>query len=733
MIAEVIVNSSVNELNRTFDYELPEGFIIGENIDIGYRVLVPFANRKSFEIGYIINFKDTSDYKCKKISKVCDRAFNIDKFNLAKRMARRYFCNLSDTLKLLVPPGTVNNVEKIKPKTERCVKLTSAFLSNESEFNIKTEKQKKIVDFLKDNIEIPVNILVDITGTSLAVIKSLIDKKVCESFYIEVPRNPFMNKNVKKSFPLPLTEEQRTVIDEIKLDESQTYLLHGVTGSGKTEVYLQLIDKVLNEGKNAIVLVPEISLTPQITDRFLSRFGRIIAILHSKLSNGERYDEWHRIMRGEARIVIGARSALFAPLDNIGVIIIDEEHDSSYKSETTPKYDAREVASEFSKIYRCPLVLGSATPDIKTYYNATTLKQIKLLELRKRISSFGMPKVSIVDMRNELANGNKSVFSATLYEAIQRNLKAKEQTMLFLNRRGYSTFIMCRDCGYVVKCNKCDVAMTYHITKNKLLCHYCGAEKPNVTICPSCGSNNIRYFGTGTQKIESYIQKTFENASVIRMDVDTTQTKNSHEIILNKFRDEKIDILLGTQMITKGHDFDNVTLVGVLAADSSLNIGDYRAQERTFQLLTQVCGRSGRGEKPGEAIIQTYMPDEFSIQCAKSGDYLKFYNEEIKVREKLNYPPFCDIIIGVISGVNEEAVRKDTFIFYDIMKNDFETYKPMPAPISKINDNYRWRVLIKAKISEEIINKLNFCLENFSNMKSNDTRFSFDINPNNMM
>ncbi len=733
MIAEIIVNSSVNELNRTFDYEVPEEYTIGENIDIGYRVLVSFANRKSFDIGYIIGFKERSDFKCKKISKVCDRAFDNEKFMLAKRMARRYFCNLSDILKLLVPPGTVNNVDKIKPKKERCIRLTQNFKDNESNFKIKTEKQKKVVDFLKDNVEMPVFILVDVTGTTMAVIKSLEEKGVCESFYVQVSRNPFVNKNIKKSFPLPLTDEQKEVISKVELDKTQTYLIHGVTGSGKTEVYLQIIDKVLNEGKNAIVLVPEISLTPQITDRFLSRFGRVVAILHSKLSGGERYDEWHRIMNHEARIVIGARSALFAPIENVGVIIIDEEHDSSYKSETTPKYDAREVANEFSKIYNCPLILGSATPDIRTYYKAVTEKSIILLELKNRISSFGMPTVNIVDMRNELANGNKSVFSESLFKAIQNNVARKEQTMLFLNRRGYSTFIMCRDCGYVVKCDKCDVAMTYHITKNLLLCHYCGAEKKNVSICPSCKSNNIRYFGTGTQKIELQINKTFPNASVIRMDVDTTQTKNAHETILQKFKDEKIDILLGTQMITKGHDFENVTLVGVLAADSSLNIGDYRAQERTFQLLTQVCGRSGRGEKLGKAIIQTYMPDEFSIQCAKDGDYIKFYNEEIKVREKLNYPPFCDIIIAVISGGDEAEVSKDAKLLFDIMNADFETFKPMPAPISKINDNFRWRILVKAKVTDDVIDKLNYCLENFSNMKSNDTKISFDINSNNMV
>ncbi len=733
MIAEVIVNSSVNDLNRIFDYEVPEGFTIGENIDIGYRVMVPFASRKSLDIGYIISFKEQSDFKCKKISRVCDIAFNKEKFELAKWMAKRYFCNLSDILRLLVPPGTANNIDKIKPKKEKYIRLTNSFLEDEASYKVKTDKQKKVVEFLKMNLEIPVAIMIDVIGVSASIVNTMVKNNICEYFYVNVPRNPLVNKHVPKTKPLELNDEQENVVNNIDISSNNSYLLFGVTGSGKTEVYLQIISKVLEEGKNAIVLVPEISLTPQITDRFLGRFGRVVAILHSKLSNGERYDEWHRIMNKEARIVIGARSALFAPIENVGIIIIDEEHDSSYKSDNTPKYDAREVAKKISEYYDCPLLLGSATPDIRTYYRAINNDGISLLEMKNRVSNATMPDVSIIDMRNELAKGNKTVFSETLHNMIAENLKNKEQTILFLNRRGYSTFVMCRDCGYVVKCDKCDVAMTYHITRNKLLCHYCGAEKKNVSICPSCGGNNIRYFGTGTQKIEAQINKIFPEASVLRMDVDTTQTKNSHEIILNKFRDEKIDILLGTQMITKGHDFENVTLVGVLAADSSINIGDYRAQERTFQLLTQVCGRSGRGDKKGRAIIQTYMPDEFSIQTAKEQDYFKFYSEEIKLREKLNYPPFCDIIIAVISGTEEKDVAEDCKKLYEVFKGEFETYNPMPAPISKINENYRWRILAKTESAKDNIDKLNFCIDSFMGIKSKTTKLSFDINPNNMM
>jgi len=369
--------------------------------------------------------------------------------------------------------------------------------------------------------------------------------------------------------------------------------LYGVTGSGKTEVYLQLIDKVIKKEKSAIVLVPEISLTPQMLDRFISRFGKEqIAVLHSKLSIGERHDEWERIKENKAKIVIGARSAIFAPVKDLSIIIIDEEHDSSYKSEASPKYDAKEVAKKIARQANVPLVLGSATPDLKTYYNSKETQKITLLELTKRANNSNLPKVEIVDLKQELANGNRSMLSFDLYQAIEQNLKEKLQTILFLNRRGYSTFIMCRNCGYTVKCKNCNISMTYHSYENKLKCHYCGYEEKVVTKCPECGSDKIRYFGTGTQKLEQEIQKQFPQAKTIRMDVDTVTKKNSHEQILNKFKNEDIDILIGTQMVVKGHHFPKVTLVGVIAADSSLNIDDYRATERTFQILTQVARKS---------------------------------------------------------------------------------------------------------------------------------------------
>lgn len=392
-------------------------------------------------------------------------------------------------------------------------------------------------------------------------------------------------------------------------------------------------------------------------DRFLARFGDVISVLHSKLSNGERYDQWQRIKANKSKIVIGARSAIFAPISNLGIIIVDEEHDSSYKSDMNPRFNAKEIARYICKTNNIPLIFGSATPDVVTFYK-TTLGKIDLINITKRANNSKLPKIQIVDLRQELAKGNHSMLSEKLEDAIRNNIQKKEQTILFLNRRGFSTFVMCRDCGYTVKCKKCNITLTYHADVNKLKCHYCGYEIKNISTCPECNSKNIKYFGSGTQKLEEAINKTFPDAKTIRMDIDTVNKKNSHETILNKFKEENIDILIGTQMIIKGHHFPNVTLVGVIAADSSLNIQDYRAIENTFQILTQVSGRAGRENNDGNVIIQTYDPDNFCINCAKEQKYEKFYETEISMRKQLKYPPFCDIIMFGINSTNEEDVKK---------------------------------------------------------------------------
>ena len=487
-----------------------------------------------------------------------------------------------------------------------------------------------------------------------------------------------------------------------------------------------------------MVLVPEISLTPQMVDRFIARFGKEkIAVLHSKLSLGERYDAWNKIAGGKVNIVIGARSAIFAPIKNLGLIIIDEEHDSSYQSEMTPKYNAKEIANILAKENSCPLILGSATPDINSFYKAKN-KDLELLELTKRANDSHLPKVDIIDLREELSKGNHSMLSTKLQEEIQNNLDKKEQTILFLNRRGYSTFIMCRDCGYTVKCKNCNITMTYHLKQNRLKCHYCGYEENPVTTCPECQSLNIRYFGTGTQKLEQEVQKIFPNATTIRMDVDTVNKKNSHEEILNKFKDENIDILIGTQMVVKGHHFPNVTLVGVIAADSSLNIEDFRANERTFQILTQVAGRAGRENLDGKVIIQTYNPDSLPIEQAKTQDYKEFYEVEIGIRKQLKYPPFCDIIVIGFSGNKEQDVIKQAKKVHKYLKERIISekigvllYSPVPAPIDKIKNKYRYRMIIKCLYNEQISELLQDAIK--ENECKKEIRQIIEINPSNMM
>lgn len=600
MIAEVIINSNVKNLNRTFDYNIP--FEMEEKVNIGSRVLVKFGNIKKLEEGFVVNIKESSEFEVKDISAVEEKDFiDTPKVELAKWMAHRYFCNISDCIKLMLPPGTgTKEVQKrVKEKSLNSVRL----LKNEIQINedienkmLKSEKQIKVLKFLLDNNDVLITDLEALTEVSKAIIKTLEKNGYVEIYEKQIERNPFLHKVIQRNTNLNLTDEQQHAYNMVEnaIDDymNSEFLLYGVTGSGKTEVYLQLINKVLNEGKSSMMLVPEISLTPQTVDRFIARFGQDnIAVLHSKLSVGERYDQWYKIKSGKAKIVIGARSAMFAPVNDLGIIIIDEEHDSSYKSEMSPRYNVKDVARYLGKKYDIPIVYGSATPDMDTYYRA--LKgDVELLELTKRANNSSLPNVEVVDLKQELVNGNRSMISRKLYEAIEKNLQAKKQTILFLNRRGYSTFIMCRDCGYTAKCKNCNITMTYHIKQNKLKCHYCGYECNALTVCPDCKSNNIRYFGTGTQKLEVEINKMFPTASTIRMDVDTVTKKNSHEEILNKFKNENIDILIGTQMVVKGHHFPNVTLVGVIAADTNLNIDDYRASEKTFQILTQVARKS---------------------------------------------------------------------------------------------------------------------------------------------
>ena len=744
MVAEVIINTTAKKLNRTFDYNIPKE--LEDMIFVGSKVLVPFGTFKTLEEAHVVGIKQNSEFKIKDIVKV-ETGLTDKQIKLANWMAKRYFCNVSECIKLMQTPGTrTKNISKrIQDK-----KINLVYLKKDTEEinfdietgKIKSEKQKRILNFVKENEGYTIPEIEALTECSRAIVNTLIKNGYLEVAETKIDRNPLTNKQIENTQNLKLTEEQEVAFNKIArtIDnkEYEQFLLYGVTGSGKTEVYLQLIDKTIKQEKSAIVLVPEISLTPQMLDRFISRFGKEkIAVLHSKLSIGERHDEWERIKEDKAKIVIGARSAIFAPIKELGIIIIDEEHDSSYKSEATPKYNAKEVAKKIAKEEKVPVVLGSATPDLTTFYNSNNGK-ITLLKLTKRANQSNLPKVEIVDLKQELANGNRSMLSMDLYQAIEQNLKDKLQTILFLNRRGYSTFIMCRDCGYTVKCKNCNISMTYHSYENKLKCHYCGYEEKLVKKCPECGSEKIRYFGTGTQKLEQEIHKQFPEAKTIRMDVDTVTKKNSHEEILNKFKNEDIDILIGTQMVVKGHHFPKVTLVGVIAADSSLNIDDYRATERTFQILTQVAGRAGRENLPGKVIIQSYNPENFSIQDAQKQNYEKFYETEIALRKQLKYPPFCDIIVIGFNSIDEAEIKKVSNIAYEFAINnldnqEFKVFKPMPSPIDKIQNRYRWRIIIKGNMNKQANETLNMLLKNLYEKNYKNTKITIDVNPNNMV
>ena len=741
MFAEVIINNNARALNRVFDYEVPKD--LEKEIFVGTRVLVPFGKTSKLYDGFVITLKSKSEFANKPIQKtIMDLSLDEGKINLAKLMAYKYFCNISDCIKLMLPPGTGSNESKDwqKEKTGNFVYLKYSQEETQElieQGKIKSEKHIRVIKFLMENNGTYISDLELITDVSKSIFKTLEKKGYIEILEKQIERNPFINKNIKKDKPKKLTEEQEKAYNAISSciqnNEYTSSLIYGITGSGKTEVYLQLIDKAIKLNKTAIMLVPEISLTPQIVDRFLARFGEQIAILHSKLSNGERFDEWQKIKQGKAKIVIGARSAIFAPVQNLGIIIIDEEHDSSYKSDMTPRYNAKDLAKYICEKANCPLVLGSATPDLTTY-RKTLENDITIFKLSKRANNSCLPNVKIVDLRKELASGNKSMLSLKLQEEIKRNLQDKKQTLLFLNRRGYSTFVMCRECGEPIKCPNCSISLTYHKYENSLKCHYCGFESNVLKICPECGSDKVKYFGTGTQKLEEEINNIFPEASTIRMDIDTVTKKNSHEQIINKFKNENINILIGTQMIVKGHHFPNVTLVGAVLADSLLNLEDYKAVERTFQTLVQVAGRAGREENKGRVIIQTYNPDHYGIRYSAKQDYELFYKTEIDFRKKLKYPPFCDIIIIRFVGKNIDEIQKTSIQVFNnlnssVNSNTTYVYKPCPSPIDKIQGKYRYRIIIKGKTGTKLLN----CIYKAIDINCKDTSITVDINPNSMI
>lgn len=633
--------------------------------------------------------------------------------------------------------------QNTKKKTQRAIRIAPEH--NPDDVLAMLEKHPKQYDvyaYLLDdqNRDVPLKEIEE-AGLSQSSVKTLEKNGFIEKYDAIVERDPYASRIFEQEEKRQLTPGQQEAYDAIKkvIDEEkqETFLLHGVTGSGKTEVYLQTIEAVLQQDKQAMMLVPEIALTPQMVLRFKKRFGDEVAVLHSALSKGERYDEWQKIRDGRARVSVGARSSVFAPFTNLGMIIIDEEHEATYKQEDYPRYHAKDIALWRSEYHQCPLILGSATPSLETYARAEK-GVYHLLSLPERVNNQPLPAINIVDMREELAEGNRSMFSTSLRAAIEERLARNEQIVLFLNQRGYSSFVLCRDCGHVPQCPNCDISLTYHKSSDQLKCHYCGYQETPPNKCPNCESEHIRQMGTGTQKVEELLNREFEDAKIIRMDADTTSRKGAHEKLLNDFGEGKGDILLGTQMIAKGLDFPNITLVGVLNADTMLNLPDFRASERTFQLLTQVAGRAGRHEKEGEVIIQTYNPDHYAIQDVQLNDYLSFYHKEMKYRQIGKYPPYYFLINFTISHVNMKEVMQAANHVHQILLQHLTdralVLGPSPAALARINREYRFQVLVKYKSEPELHKALQY-LDDYYHEKYLKDKLSLkiDINPYMMM
>ena len=735
--AQVILSTAHTDIDRIFDYEIP--FLLVAEIQLGMRVQIPFGFKNTPTEGYVVGFTNQTEVpkcKIKWVSSIMDKypVFSHEMIELAWWMKEKYYTTLSQCLQTIMPSG-INLKNEVKTFS---VNLTEEELKREIERLKKHESSKaqlRVLELLQEE-ELTSGDIKRKLKISDSPIKTLLKRGVIKESIRQQRRNLLEIYDVKKSNPLELTSEQKIALEIIMTEERKPVLVHGVTGSGKTEIYLQAIEKVLAMGKQAIVLVPEISLTPQMTGRFISRFGKKVAVSHSRMSAGERLEVWQRAKNGEISIMIGPRSAVFTPFQNLGMIIMDEEHEGSYKSDTTPKYDAREVAEYRCRQCHAKMVYGTATPSLKTYYRAEK-GEVRLVTLKERPLKRPMPLTQIVDMRQELEAGNRSIFSQILYEEIKDVLAKGQQAMLFINRRGYSTFVSCRKCGHVMMCPSCSVSYTYHSAENELRCHYCGKREAVPKLCPECGSKYIKYFGTGTQKVEEAVGKYFLDARVLRMDMDTTTKKNSHKKILTAFGNGEADILIGTQMIAKGHDFPNVTLVGIIAADLSLNTGDFRGGETTFQLITQVSGRAGRNSLAGRVVIQTYQPESYVINLAAQCDYQTFYQREALLRKTMAYPPFSNIFMILAFGKNEKDViseiqRLSYILLEKNMEKAFEILGPSPAIISKIKDEYRWRVFVKGENEEELRKFVTSVIQQFrTGAKKRNVLLNITLNPQN--
>ncbi len=732
LYAEIILNSDALEIDRPFTYKIPVE--LKERVKIGQIVKVPFGTKNKTSEGFVLALKREEEidksFRVKKVASIVTDEPIIDKndIKLIYFLREKYLCKYIDAFRLLIPVGIMKGA---KSKSKKVIVFKSDDLSSIKN----SEGYIEIINFLKENSgKYTKTELINNNSISKYKLNKLIENGLLEVEEEIVFR--YNNRTYNIDFEKELTAQQKQVLDEYINSNDNLFLLKGVTGSGKTEVYMRMVEDALNKGKSAIVLVPEISLTPQMIERFKGRFGKDVALFHSKLSDGERFDEWFRVRSGKAKLVIGVRSAIFLPVKNLGLIIIDEEHENTYKSDQNPKYQTKEVAEFLSNQKGCKVVLGTATPTIETFYRAL-IGELKLLELNSRVDGKAMPPMKVVDMRNELKSGNASLFSRELFNEIKEKLSKKEQIILFLNRRGFSTFVSCRSCGYVFKCEECDISMTYH-RNGLLVCHYCGKTKSTPKKCPKCDSKYVKFFGAGTQRVEEEVKKYFKEAKVLRMDVDTTRSKDSYENIYNTFKDGKADILIGTQMISKGLDFKNVTLVGILAADMSINIPDYRASERTFQIITQVAGRAGRGEKQGNVIIQTYTPDHYSLKYAINYDYEGFYEREFTVRALMKYPPFGKILLINAISKKEDLLKQFMHKISNGIKllvekeKDIDVLGPIPCLIAKVKENYRWQIVIKGEFESEFAKKIKELLYDKSNNVYNDIRISMDINPNNL-
>ena len=724
MYAQVIVEISVKAVDKMFTYKIPE--TMKEKIQIGARVKVPFGHQ-TLE-GFVLKITNISNVESetKDIIELIDETpiLNKEMLLLGKEISKQTLCTLISAYQAMLPKALKASANtNIKIKQDKYIVLTQS--KEKVEKYISICRYQHQIELLKELINTSEKKINKVDST----IKTLIKKNMIKIELRESYRYQYQTKSKDKE--LVLNEEQKKVINKVLANQNQskTYLLYGVTGSGKTEVYMNIIDGVIKNGKSAIVLVPEISLTPQIVERFISRFGRDVAILHSGLNDGEKYDEYRKIIKKEVHIVVGARSAIFAPIDSLGIIIIDEEHSSTYKQENHPRYHARDVAIMRSKYHNCPVLLGSATPSLESMARAGN-KIYELLTLPKRAGEGKLPKVYTIDMKDEVKHGH-FIISRLLDQKIKEKLAKKEQIILLLNRRGYSSIESCTNCGKVMKCPNCDISLTYHKTSDMLRCHYCGYATKKYTECPECKSHDLKDLGIGTQKLEEELEKKYD-ARIVRMDMDTTSRKGAHQKIIEDFEKEKYNILVGTQMIAKGLDFPKVTLVGVINADASLNIPDFRSSERTFQLLCQVSGRAGRGQYPGEVIIQTYNQNHYSIIYSKYHDYLSFYKEEMKIRKQLNYSPYYYIILVKISTKDyeksfEEANKVGEYLRKNVSPTTY-ILGPAMAPVFKIDNVYYQQCIIKYKKDNKLRDTLIKLDEHYKT--NNKVNIEIDINPN---